>query len=180
MIWSLLAGAPRLGRPGVLLCVAAVLVFFGRLGPRAALLLILCCPIPSFIQEALGSAVLARLQSLLAFLFGPVVPDAWTTAMLSLVPSDIGLSMMLLGAGLCWTGDALRQVAWPRALLRAAIAAALSLTLHWALTAGWLWMGQANPATRMWRDLATMGSIAVVAIAWARVRRTDDASPTCD
>jgi hypothetical protein len=178
VVGALLSGAPRLGRPGVLLGVAAILLLFGRLQIRSAVLLALCLPIPSFIQNRVGQPLLPLLASLLTEILekmGPARPfgglDATRqSALRFLAPEDLGISFALLAAGISWARDAHRVAPVRISLINAACAAFLGIAIHTGMTLAWLSTGQASASSRSGRDLAAAAMILVVMRLWPERR----------
>ncbi len=170
IVWALVSGSPRLGRPGLLLAVAGILLLFGRLRPRVAVLLALCLPFPAFLLERIAAPLLPPLAAVLASVLSVTGPaqafgglgDTPRQALAFLEPADVGLPVALLAGGLRWAQETLGMGAVGPALVRCAAAALLGVALQVVITLAWLWTGAASDATRPFRDLAVLGLVAIV------------------
>lgn len=185
---ALTTGTLRVGRIGFVLCVAALLVLQGRLRARAAVLLLLCVPLPHAAMKWAAEPLLPELAEGLAMLWRAfdiptLVFDAeieWPTGLLKLEPVDIGWTAATLGFGLAWFVCMRRRIPLLRTIGVSVAAALLGASIHLAATTALFSFADPSDPTvlRFVRDglvYAGLGGIAAAALS-RRTSATPSAS----
>lgn len=167
-------GMPRLGRPAIPLAVVGLARLLGRPSPARALLALWIVPVPTVLtraapqlQIALGELVERWAGGLRLERAGDHVSLVAAQGALPLLPSDGGIPLAALLAGLAWYGAARRGGSLAQAAGQALRWAPWALpiqVLALALAVGLLQIGQ-PAAARAWLDHGVWALVAAVGLA---------------
>lgn len=179
--WAVASGVLRLGRLGVVLCAAGVLLLHGRAHGRSLLLLALAIPVPNLVMARLGEPLLVGLSHAVA------IWTRWTgtPALVSghrvdspggslyLDESDLGCSAAVFAFGLAWFVCARHAVPILRSFVLSSLAALLG-TIAGGLVTILLYSSRASTqnvdSLRTLRDLCVIGLLLLAAVWYESVR----------